>query len=264
MESLPEVRKPSAPQSPYSKNFSISATKSWLVSGWNDFITDPIPSIAFGLVLTLISWGVISILYFTNLLYLGLPALSGFLIVGPFFAMGLYEKSRKNSKGEAFSFTDMVRFRPRSSTQIAFAGLMLGLLVLFWLRSADLLYALFFGIKPFPGAMDAFINVFTTPTGWLLLITGTLVGGMFASFAFAISVFAIPMLSMTKTDALTAMGISFSMTVKNLPVMVVWGGIVTVGLVMSVLSGLILLVFIFPILGHATWHVYSAFMDVAE
>jgi uncharacterized membrane protein len=69
---------------------------------------------------------------------------------------------------------------------------------------------------------------------------------------------------MTKTDALTAMGISFSMTVKNLAVMVVWGAIVTVGLVMSVLSGLILLVFIFPILGHATWHVYSAFTDVAQ
>ena len=36
--------------------------------------------------------------------------------------------------------------------------------------------------------------LFTTPVGWAMLIVGTLVGGLFAAFSFAISVFSIPML----------------------------------------------------------------------
>ncbi|WP_268245839.1 DUF2189 domain-containing protein [Gemmobacter nanjingensis] len=142
--------------------------------------------------------------------------------------------------------------------QIAMAGLLLGLLVLFWLRAADLLYALFFGLQPFPGAAEAFQNAFTKPRGWALIATGLLVGGLFAALAFAISVFSFPMLVSSRRDALTAMGRSFALTAQNLRPMLAWGAIVTAGTALSILTGLTALLLVFPLLGHGTWHAWRA------
>ena len=111
---------------------------------------------------------------------------------------------------------------------------------------------------PFPGAQDAFANVLTTGRGWALILVGGAVGGLFASFAFALSLFSIPMMLTRKRDALTALGLSFSMTLQNLPVTLTWGAIIVVGLGLSVLTGLVGLAVVFPVLGHGTWHAYRA------
>lgn len=91
-----------------------------------------------------------------------------------------------------------------------------------------------------------------------MLVVGTVVGGLFAAFSFAISTFAIPMLLAERTDAFTAMGTSISMVWNNLPVMLMWGAIVMVLFLLSLATGLLGLIFIFPLLGHATWHSYKA------
>lgn len=135
---------------------------------------------------------------------------------------------------------------------------MLGMLVLFWIRVADLLYALFFGLTPFPGAEDAFVNVLTTPRGWTLILVGTAIGGLFAAFGFALSLFSIPMILAERRDALTALGLSFAMTTQNLAPALAWGAIVAIGLALSALTGLLGLALVFPVLGHGTWHAYKA------
>ncbi|MEZ5812801.1 MAG: DUF2189 domain-containing protein [Rhizobiaceae bacterium] len=257
LEPLPALRNPERPASPHARNLPASAAFGWLRGGWRDLWAAPWSSLAYGLFLTLASYAVLWALEASQLLYLALPAVSGFLIVGPFLAIGLYEKSRRQSAGKHVALADMLAFRPASGAQLAYAGLLLGLLILFWLRAADLLYALFFGLTPFPGAADALINAFTTPRGWALIATGTLVGGLFAAFAFAISVFSVPMLVSRRTDALTAMGLSFAMTVQNLRPMLAWGMLVAAGLALSLLTGFAGLIVIFPILGHGTWHAYT-------
>lgn len=258
LEPLPALRPPNRPPSVYSRHLPASAALGWLAAGWNDFRDRPWTSLAFGLLLVLVSYGVLAALYATRLLYLALPALSGFLIVGPFLAIGLYEKSRRRARGEKATLADMLLVRPASGAQLAYAGLLLCLLVLFWLRSADLLYALFFGLTPFPGARDALMNVLSTPSGWGLVVIGSAVGGLFAAFAFAISLFSVPMLMAEPRDALTALGLSFAMTTHNLPAALAWGAIVVAGIALSMATALVGLVVIFPVLGHGTWHAYQA------
>ena len=75
-----------------------------------------------------------------------------------------------------------------------FIGVLLCLLMLLWMRAAVIIYALFFGLLPFPGLSHIAAVLFTTPTGWALLIVGTVVGALFAAFSFAISAFSVPML----------------------------------------------------------------------
>ena len=124
----------------------------------------------------------------------------------------------------------MIFVRPASGYQAVFLGLILLLLFLLWQRAAVLLYALHIGVRPFPGFDEILPMLFTTWFGWSLLIAGTLVGAIFAAFAFAISVFSVPMMLEERTDALTAMGISMALVWNNLAVMLVWGAIVVVSL----------------------------------
>jgi uncharacterized membrane protein len=91
-----------------------------------------------------------------------------------------------------------------------------------------------------------------------MLIVGTAIGGLFAAFAFAISVFSMPMMLERRVDALTAMGESMRLVWNNLPALIGWGAMVLALFALSVLTGLIGMVIIFPLLGHATWHAYRA------
>ena len=91
-----------------------------------------------------------------------------------------------------------------------------------------------------------------------MLLVGTVAGGLFAAFSFAISTFAVPMLLDERVDAFTAMGTSISLVWNNLPVMLTWGAIALVLFLIGVASGLVGLILIFPLLGHATWHSYRA------
>ncbi|RKF16519.1 DUF2189 domain-containing protein [Roseovarius spongiae] len=258
LEPLPTPRPPAKPESPYARSLPASAAFAWLSGGWRDFRTHPIQSLAYGVFLVLLSYAILWTLYRLGLLYLALPMVSGFLIVGPFFAVGLYEKSRALEQGERITLARMLVVPGVPLGQLAFAGFMLGMLVLFWIRTADLLYALFFGLTPFPGAGEALANVLTTLRGWTLILVGGALGGLFAAFAFALSLFSIPMIVAERRDALTALGVSFLMTVKNLPVALTWGAIVACGLALSVATGLVGLAVIFPLLGHGTWRAYRA------
>jgi uncharacterized membrane protein len=264
LEPLPTLRAPDKPAPAYARGLSASIAFTWLTAGWKDLRHNPGPSLVYGVFLVALSYAVLWALAASGLLYLALPAIAGFLIVGPFLALGLYEKSRAREQGEPTSLRRMLLVRPASRSQLAYAGLLLGLLVLFWLRAADLLYALFFGLSPFPGAGDALTNVLTTGRGWALILVGGAVGGLFASFAFALSLFSIPMMLAQKRDALTALGLSFSMTLQNLPVTLTWGAIIAISLGLSMLTGLIGLVIVFPVLGHGTWHAYRAIWTDAE
>lgn len=265
LEPLPTLQKPLPVPARHAQHLPAKAALDWLAAGWRDLVRQPGASLFHGAAVLALSWAVLLALHVTDLLYLALPALSGFLILGPFLAIGLYEKSRRLDRNEPVALAHILLIRPVSGgSQVAWAGMLLGLLVLFWLRAADLLYALFFGLQPFPGAADAFSNVLTTPRGWALIATGMLVGGLFAAFAFAVSVFSLPMLVSTRTDALTAMGRSFAMTVQNLPPMLAWGAIVTLGLALSVLTGLLGLLVVFPLLGHGTWHAWRAIDGSSE
>ena len=79
-----------------------------------------------------------------------------------------------------------------------------------------------------------------------MLVVGSAVGGLFAAFSFAISAFSIPMLLDERVDALTAMGTSMALVWNNLPVMLTWGAIVLALFLLSLATGLLGLIIVFP------------------
>ncbi len=228
----------------------------WLALGWRDFWRGPATSLAYGFGVYALSVAFVWTLFEFGRDYILFPALAGFLIVAPFLAIGLYEKSRALDEGRRLGLASMLRTRPRAGAQVFFAGLLLCLLMLLWTRAAVLVWALFFGVTAFPG-LDNIIGMLTgSAYGWTMVVVGTLIGGLFAAFAFSISVFAVPMMLDRRVDALTAMGTSIKLVWNNLPVMIGWGAIVSVLFAICVATGLLAMIVIFPLLGHATWHAY--------
>jgi len=253
--SLPELVPPLPRAVDHRRNLPLSSAFTWLALGWKDLWTKPGPSLVYGLAVTALSMLVIWAMFefsWDNVLF---PALAGFLVIGPVLAIGTYEKSRRLEAGEKVTLWDMLF--PKAGVQhLFFVGGVLMMIMLLWLRAAVLLYAVFFGWLPFPGLDQLLPMLLGTPRGLALLAVGTLVGGLFAALAFAVSVLSIPLVLDKQEDAFTAMGTSASYVWNNLPAMLVWGAIVLLLTIVGVATGFLGFIILFPLLGHATWHAY--------
>ena len=248
-QSRPDVR---------ARHLSWRAAFGWLGAGWSDLWTNPLPSLAYGLGVFAASTLIVAALFTLRIDYILFPALAGFMIVGPAIAGGLYEKSRRLEIGETIGLSEMLLVKPQSGYQTLFMGVMLLGLFMLWMRAGVLIYALFFGLLPFPTSGNILPMLVSTPEGWALLLVGSVVGALFASFAFAISFIGVPMLLKERTDALSAFGISMATVWANRSVCIVWGCIALLLFVVSVATAFVGLILVFPLLGHATWHAYRA------
>ena len=258
MTIIPSVSPPLPTNNRWVRALSTSDPFKWLAQGWRDFTTQPAMSIVYGLLIFLISVAFVGTLIASGRDYILFPTFAGFMVVGPILAVGLYEKSRRIEEKLPLRWRNLFFVKPRSGGQILFTGLLLCLLMMVWMRAAVIIYALFFGLLPFPGLNRIAPMLFTSQTGWAMLAVGTAVGGLFAAFSFAISAFSIPMLLNEDVDALTAMGSSMALVWNNLRILLIWAAIVLVLFLLSLATGMLGLIVIYPLLGHATWHAYTA------
>lgn len=258
MTTIPAVVPPLPRMTTLNRHLRPAAALGWLSAGWRDFRTEPAVSLVYGILVFAVSASIVVGLFAFGWDYILFPAFAGFMVVGPLLAVGLYEKSRRIAVGHAVSLRSAVLLRPPSGGQLLFVGVLLCLLMLLWMRAAVIVYALFFGLRPFPGLDAIATMLLTTPAGAAMFLVGSVVGALFAAFSLSISTFSIPMLLAEPVDALTAMGTSMALVWNNLPVMLAWGAIVLALFAASLATGCLGLIVAFPVLGHGTWHAFKA------
>lgn len=228
----------------------------WLAAGWRDFARAPGISLAYGAALSaaglLMAWA----LAVAGMFYLILPLVCGFMLVGPLVAVGLYEVSRRLETGSPVSLGAALRAYGRNATQIAAIGLVLMLFLMFWVRVALLLFALFFSQQP-PADLHMFVElVFFSASGLPFLVTGTLVGACFAAAAFAIGAVSLPMLLDRDTNVVEAVAVSVAAVLRNWQVMAGWAGLIVLFTAAGLATGFLGLAVALPLIAHASWHAY--------
>lgn len=240
------------------RTISTADLRDALRQGWADFLEHRGDLLFVGIIYPVMGFAAAAVALQGSLIPLFFPLAAGVGLLGPAVAAGFYELARRRELGleSGWShFFDVVK-RPSFDSFMAVAGL---LLVMFfaWLAVAAGLYVALMGFAP-PESLSAFATrLFTTPEGWALIVLGNFAGVLFAAAVLMVSVVAMPMLVDKDVDARLAIHTSRLAVAANRGAMLRWGVIVAASLVVGSIPFFVGLAVVLPVLGYATWHLYT-------
>lgn len=241
---------------PKTRKVSADRPIAWLKMGMADLLQHPGPSLTYGGIITAVGWLLLSLVdqhghFFATLI-------TGFLLLSPLAAAGIYELTSEREEGRETSFMQSLHDAGKNLSQVAFLGVILGMVAIAWERVSAILFALLYG-----GQVPAGMSLIEAFTGEYLnftLVWGA-AGFLLACFVFAFTAVSIPMLADREVDSVTAMMTSLRAVSENISTMAIWAALIVILTAIGFATYLLGLIVIFPLLGHATWYAYKEMVE---
>ncbi len=193
-----------------------------------------------------------------NLFALIFPVIGGFALLGPIAAAGFYELARRRETGEDAGWTHFFDpMKGRSRLPLLYLALLLAGMFVLWLGAARAIFNATLGRLPLETAADFAAALFSTSEGLTMILIGNLVGAGFAVVTLALAAFSFPMAVDKGSGPVTAVKSSLAVFRRSPATMIQWGVMVAAILAVAALPLLVGLVVALPVLGYATWHLYT-------
>lgn len=268
MVTTPTARGDALPDASPVRTIGFADLRWALRRGWEDFRALRGDLVFVGLIYPFVGLVATMVALNQSLLPLVFPVAAGISLLGPLVAAGFYELARRLERDEDIRWRHFfdVFTGPASGALISLGLILTGLFVL-WLATAVAIYGAFFGDGNLgvsaPESVSSFIQaLFTTSAGWKLIVVGNLLGLMFAIVALAISVVSFPMVvDRPDLGATPAIETSMRAVARNPVTMAGWGLIVAALLLIGSIPLFIGLAVVLPVLGYATWHLYTRVVE---
>lgn len=233
------------------RNIPLGRPLGWLARGWQDLMRCPLPGLLHGLALAVFGAGLIVLAHDRFWLLAG--AFTGFLLVGPLLATGLYAVSRALERGQRADLgVAMSAWKP--DRRLMVFGLLLAFAGTGWVMTSA---SLITGFSPAPvrSPLD-FLRLVVLNDATPLFEVWLAMGALLAAPVYASTVVALPLLMDRPVGVLAAVLTSWRVVQTHPLPMALWAALLMGLTVLGMASGLIGLIVIAPWLAHASWHAY--------
>ncbi len=224
----------------------------WLALGWADLRRNPAPGLIHGLLLAAFGW---LLLWAARDQFWWLAgAFSGFLIVAPILATGLYHVSRACNIGRCVGMAEVFQLWRSGDGRLVRFGLLLGLAGTGWVLTSAGLITLW-SHEPILKPVDFLRHVVLVRDIGLFEVW-LLMGALLAAPVYASSVVALPMLVDTSVPVSMAVAESWRAVANHPGPMALWALVIAVLAGIGMLTALLGLIVLIPVIAHASWHAY--------
>ncbi len=245
---------------PVIRPIQAAAIAGWLRAGWHDCRLGGLASLFYGACFATGGWLMQVVFAQAYALFAGLT--TGFLLLGPFLALGLYDLSRRIELNQAPRLAPTLAAWRVNLPNVGLFAALLAVVLLVWARASIVVFALFFA-----GGLPTFGDVVRTVLTFEqadFAVVYFAVGGFFALFVFAISVIALPLMLDRRTDAITAAIASLLACGRNPGPMLLWAGCIVILVGIGFATFFLCLIVTMPLVGHATWHAYRNLVETDD
>lgn len=242
---------------PVVREVGLFACFGWLAKAAGDMRAMPGGSLFYGSCFAFM--GLVLTTVFRHAYHLTSALVCGFLLLGPFLSLGLYDLSRQRESGRAPMLAHSLTAGSHNVGAIGVFAIILIIIFLVWARASLVVFALFYTTQM--PSVDHFLEQVLTLQNAEFLMAYAVVGFIFASLVFGASVVAIPLMLDRRQDAVTSILASLIALGRNPAPLLVWALLIASFAIIGFATFFIGLVVLMPLVGHATWHAYRALIE---